>query len=552
MTFEAGAMTSEPTMTAAREAVAGGSDAALALVSEAVRESVDRGRLEDLQELASLAADAARDVDRPEEGLTLLGEILRSASPETMGAVLVRRASLWGYLRRYERRSRDLRNAAVAFAAAENREGACRVLADLALPIDAEMSLAQRVEVGMQTLEMAKSLDRTDLSALCATNVAITKLLAGDRSALELRSYLEAHLPTRADTEEGRLAIRNWLNWANAAVAFGLYSEVDRAQRVVAVAPDTGRKRRIRVTEAAVHWRRGDWDAARRICVELAAAPLNPEDVATLRMVQGAIDFQRFPMMEANGLAAAADLIVDEDPWGAISRAVVIDVRIDRREPRPARGVVRLIQRIKTMGIRAGWEDLLPAVGRASPEAHRQLVGMLGNVTPLGVRARACTLAGEGWAALPARPDDAAARLENAAEAFTEIGEPFPAARCLESAAEARNRTGRHAGDLWRRAASTYRDLGADRALASLLRRSHGTRALSDFSVPAAYRRAPSVGLTRREQEIADLARRGYTIGGIAGALTLSPHTVATHFKRIRQKLQVRTKHELIQLLSED
>lgn len=537
---------------AAREAVATGDGSALMLVAEAVQEAITAGRADELPELAALAADAARDADRPDEGLTLIAEILREVQEEASGSVLVRRASLWGYLRRYERRSRDLRAAAAAFAAASDREGACRVLADLALPVDADMSLAQRAEIGMQALDMARSLERSDLSALCATNVAITKMLAGDRSALELRPYLEAHLPTRTDTEEGRLAIRNWLNWANAAFAIGLHDEVDRAQRVVAIAPDTGRKKRIRVTEAAVHWRRGDWDAARRICVELSDAPLNSEDVATLRFVQGAMDFQRFPMMKPNGLAAAADSILDEDPWGAIARAVVIDVRVERREPRPARGLVRLIQRIKTMGIRAGWEDLLPAVGRASPEAHRQVVGMLGTLTPQGARAEASMLAGEGFAGLHGRPDEAAQQLESAGDAFEELGEPFPAARCRESAAEARNRAGRHAGDLWRKAASIYRELGADRALAGLLRRAHGTRALSGFSVPAAYRRAPSAGLTRREQEIADLARRGYTVPAMADSMTLSPHTIATHLKHIRQKLQVGSKAELIRLLSED
>jgi DNA-binding CsgD family transcriptional regulator len=510
------------------------------------------GTAASLRELCSRTAELARGLSEPERGLSILAELLRLVPMEMSGPVLVQRASLWGYLRRYERRSRDLRSAAEAFAAGDDKEGACRVLADLALPVDAELTLAQRAEVGREALDLAESLGRNDLASLCATNVGLNMMLAGDRSALDLRHYLEANVPSRTDTDESRIALRNWLNWANASVAFGLHDEVDRVQRALVLAPDTPRKRRLRIPQAAVHWRQGRWDEAKRICSSLRDAPLNSEDVAVLRIIEGAIDFQRRPMMKPNGLAVAADSIVDEDPWNAIGRAVVMDIRIDRREPRPARGLAPLVQRIKSMGILVGWEDLLPATGRVSPDAHRQLIGMLGDTRPKGERGEACLLAGEGLATMGSKPEAAAEILAEAAERFDDLGESFPAARCLESAAEARNRTGRYAGELWRRAASTYRELGADRALTGLLRKAHGTSALEGFHVPASYKRAPSAGLTRREQEVADLARRGYTARGIAGVLSVSHHTVLTHFKHIREKLQVGSKQELIRLLSED
>lgn len=542
----------DASLRAARTAMHDGPEEALPAIRAAVGAAIEAGQPSELEDLAQLAVEAARDGDRPEDGLAILGEILRTLPFERTGGVLVRRASLWGYQRRYDRRSLDLRRAAGAYAASGDAEGECRALSDLALPVGTEMSLPQRIEVGTQALEMARGLANLELSSVCAANVAVTMFFAGDRSALALRPFIEANAPGRADTPECRIVVRNWNNWATGAVAFGLLDEVERAKRVVAVAPDSMRKRRLSVAEAVVRWRRGEWDAAHRQCESLATEPLNPEDLATLQVIRGAIDFQRRPMMKPNGLTAAADSVRYEDPWGAIARAVVIDVRLDRREPRPVRGLLPLIQHVHAMGIRVGWEDLLPAAARASAEAYRQMVAILRDSPPLGVRAEACGLAAEGWAQLRESPANAARLLEDGGEAFEALREPFEAARCFEGAAVGRNRAGRHAGALWRRAAGTYRELTADRALAGLLRRSHGTKALEGFSTPATYRRVPAAGLTRREQEVADLLRRGHTSVAIAERLTLSQHTVLTHMKNIRQKLQVGSKNELIQLLSED
>ena len=521
-------------------------------VSRGLALAVESGTAAELGSLADLAAVAARESDQIDRGLKILNRALRRSPPNRVGPLLAKRSSLWGYLRRYPERTRDLRRAAAAFSAAGDREGECRVLGEMALPVDVEMPLSHRVQIGLQALAMAEDLRDPALVSLCATNTALSKFLAGDASALDLRRHLEANPPTRQASADSNLAMGNWLNWAQAALAFGLTEEVEEARRVLAIAPDSLSKRRVEVLRSVVQWRRGDWDQALATCESLASGPINPEDQAVIQVVAGAIDFQQRSMLTVNRLGAAADLLAGEDPWGGWSRAIVIDIRRQRREPRPTRGARGLVTRIRSSGVMVGWEDLLPAVARATPDLYTEFVSASGNPGPLGKRAHACLLSAQGFAGRALRPAPAGSALEDAADAYGELAEPFERARCLEAAASIRNREGRKAGGLWREAAGIYRDLGALRALTTLLRTARGTRALTGFSVPETFLRAPSSGLTSREQEVADLARRGFTAPQIGQRLSLSPHTVRTHFKHIRQKLQVGSKNELIQLLSDE
>ena len=56
----------------------------------------------------------------------------------------------------------------------------------------------------------------------------------------------------------------------------------------------------------------------------------------------------------------------------------------------------------------------------------------------------------------------------------------------------------------------------------------------SSFSFQSTFNHA---GLTAQEQRIADLIRLGRTSKEIANLLCISPHTVDTHRRNIRQKL---------------
>ena len=64
---------------------------------------------------------------------------------------------------------------------------------------------------------------------------------------------------------------------------------------------------------------------------------------------------------------------------------------------------------------------------------------------------------------------------------------------------------------------------------------------------PARRASEPSVErLTARESEILQLIAQGNSVSGTAKALGLSPHTVATHIKRIYGKLAVNSRVQAV------
>lgn len=63
--------------------------------------------------------------------------------------------------------------------------------------------------------------------------------------------------------------------------------------------------------------------------------------------------------------------------------------------------------------------------------------------------------------------------------------------------------------------------------------------------IPDAEPVAPSVQLTRREQEVADLVAQGLSNGTVAAQLHLSPATIATHVAHILEKLGFSSRVEI-------
>ncbi|HYH28548.1 MAG TPA: LuxR C-terminal-related transcriptional regulator, partial [Actinomycetota bacterium] len=138
--------------------------------------------------------------------------------------------------------------------------------------------------------------------------------------------------------------------------------------------------------------------------------------------------------------------------------------------------------------------------------------------------------------------------VEAAGETLLARDEGFVAARAFQEAARIRAETGFRVGELRRRAARIYRDLQADRALATLLRTTNWPRDLAEFRVPASQFKQRSAGLTAREAEVAELASRGYTTREIAGMLSISPATSETHIRNLKRKLGISRKSELVRL----
>ncbi|MBC8284303.1 MAG: helix-turn-helix transcriptional regulator [Nitrospinae bacterium] len=57
--------------------------------------------------------------------------------------------------------------------------------------------------------------------------------------------------------------------------------------------------------------------------------------------------------------------------------------------------------------------------------------------------------------------------------------------------------------------------------------------------------------LTRRENEVANLAKQGFADLEIAMYLEISPHTAKNHLKQIYKKLEVNTRAKLVALLNQ-
>jgi len=80
----------------------------------------------------------------------------------------------------------------------------------------------------------------------------------------------------------------------------------------------------------------------------------------------------------------------------------------------------------------------------------------------------------------------------------------------------------------------------------------HLLRRLRDAPPPAEEGTAPAAreeeapSLSDREREVLDFLVKGFTYAEIAGFLSVTPHTVATHVRRLYRKLAVRSRAEAV------
>jgi DNA-binding CsgD family transcriptional regulator len=217
----------------------------------------------------------------------------------------------------------------------------------------------------------------------------------------------------------------------------------------------------------------------------------------------------------------------------------------------PTRNVLHEVESIRASGIRLGWQDLIPVVAATDSALYERLRHLLGELVPVGHHAEACLLLAEGLAlAAKGTGSQAISNLSAAADAFQAVGDPYHEAKACEalSAVATSHGIARSAAN---RAATLYSEIGAVRSLSRLVRLSRRRGLLTHLPIPAAHRGKGAPGLTKREQQVAEIAGRGYTIEEIARELVISPRTVEKHLERVRAKLGIRRKNELVRLMHE-
>jgi DNA-binding CsgD family transcriptional regulator len=506
--------------------------------------------------LAERVVVAARSSNKPAAGIELVEQALSSTSDAAhRGRLFLCLARLVSFFGDYESRVTALNEARQAFSAAANNVGLARALGELALPVGKTPSIAERIALGREGLALAETTGDPSAIGLCAANLAVAELRSGNPSAFELWARsVSVHGPDKS-SDRGEEAVRNRTNWAIGALDYGLYPEADRVIRDGAQLWDNPFwKEFFHCLKAISLWRVGRWDDAEEEAALARTGISRPEVGATCTAIQAAIAFERDAHPDIRPLTGAAKSLVElsDEQWGSLAHSILMRIRAARREPQPERGLSRLVQLIMATGVRIGWDDLLPAIAEMNPTLCRHTLAVLGDVRPMGKRAEASLLYMDGLLALDQHGKDAHPLLVEAARQFEGLPDPYFTAKALEAASEARLQTRERDGELRVRAAEIYRDLGADRSLAQLLRRFRSSRALDGFRTPPSQAHAGSPGLTPREREVANLARQGYTARAIAEILAISMPTTKKHLERVKSKLSVERKSDLVRLLSAD
>lgn len=502
----------------------------------------DRERVVRIVEGAALAArhdpDPARALPLIEDAST--GPML----PSHRGRLHFARGLILGYTGALDERTEWLQRARAAFEEAADDARLARTLGALAIPLGSSIPLAERITLGERGCVAARRAADERSFAHCEGNLAGALASSGDERAFARWRHAVSVLETDADPGARDDAIRYRAQWTGACLTWGRY---DEARTLIADARSRTTHpfwlRRFAMHESMLAWRTGRWDDATSAAA-FAIEGQEPHRMSAPRVIVAAISLERsprgsVPIVEING----ADAL---NP-GAFTLAMVIELRLQRREPASARGASDVIDTAARMGLRNGWEDLLPAIARADPQlALRALEASDLVGSP---RATPSKRLAEAILAERSAPIAAADLATEAANGFERLGEPYARARALELVARATVAAGRRAGDVRRLAAELYDSIGAERSLARLIRASGRSRALERFSLPRSQRYAGTPGLTRREGEVARLAAQAFTAREIAAQLGVSVATVQTHLRRVKIVVGAARKSDLVRIL---
>jgi DNA-binding CsgD family transcriptional regulator len=206
---------------------------------------------------------------------------------------------------------------------------------------------------------------------------------------------------------------------------------------------------------------------------------------------------------------------------------------VTRAEPALCRFLPDEIEALTRVGELDMAEDLLGPFTRRSSELGR------GWGQAAASRCRGLLLAAQGDL------DGAAASLDTTLEMDQRLSMPFETARTLLTAGEIhrRARHKRKALDFLQEAQAIFERLGAP------LWEDQARNEIARIGIRATAGGQPERGLTAAERRVADLAVMGRTNVEIAAELFMGRRTVEAHLSRIYQKLGVRSRTELCQLL---
>ncbi|MER7517136.1 LuxR C-terminal-related transcriptional regulator [Streptomyces sp. NPDC126499] len=428
------------------------------------------------------------------------------------------------------------------FTAAGDIGGQALALSRMSFPADAGLGPSDRRKLARRGLALAQQSGEPWIIALVAGMLAAVETYQGHPRAPRRWRQAASLLPADLDAVTGEIASLNYVNWALTCAYMGDYPtalEVVARGRVVGRGPWV---HKFAAVEALVRLRTGRLDAAReQAAVARDGAAPGIRELGTA--VAAAVTFETAPRLGHENLDEVVEVAyATSPPYGASAAATLAYIRQARREPRPARGLPRILRKAREAEHHFGWEDALLALAEIAPSAARDEAAAMSRLWSPSPRAAAIrsTVAGHlagkgGWTSL----------IEGA-DALADLGEPITAGRAYHAAAKVAPsaREQAHARD---RAAALLTSTGADRSLAALARdRSlhHGL-----LHVPETQRHQVNAGLTPRERDVALLAAQGFTAVEIADRLGITVGTARNYVMNVRRKFGSVPKRRLALML---
>lgn len=467
--------------------------------------------------------------------------LVRVRDAAARGRVLLAR----GRVSKGVERRRSYTSALTEFAVADDQVGRALALGGLAFPFDddSELSLDYRVRLGTDGLRLAVASGDSYAIALCAGNLAACETYLGRPSALDHWRRAVELMPSQIDARTAPVVSLNYLNWALTATGLGSYAVAARVvNEGAALARGLRWERTFAAVEAVIALRRGELAAAADAAAR--AADDTGEAGAIGAVVTAACAYQREARLDGGALDLAVPRVVAaSEQLGAFALTEQARIHAVRREPQPHRRLLDALDTARQRGRRFGWEDLVVVLAELRPAKAEVVMAGLGSLWPAGPRALTARRYAEGLVA-----DDVSALVE-AGEEYLALPEPISAGQAFHAAA--RRASDVHEGNRLRlRAMELFRDTGADRSLAAVLREGRLRRSRSLPKIPASQRNVVHAGLTPREHEVALLAQKGLPAREIAARLSLSEGTVRNHLLRIRAKFGGVPKHRLGEILA--